>query len=140
MEERPFSDITFREFLGEGKLMGSRCKKCGKIYVPPRHFCPECHGEDMEWHELKGQGELAAFTCIFVSPPAMVKEGYDRKHPYCTGVVKLEEGPRMVARIEGVDASKPETIKIGTPLMMDFLERGEGEEAYTSLAFRPSKG
>ncbi len=33
---------------------------------------------------------------------------------------------RVVARIEGVDGSKPETIKIGTPLQVEFLHRGEG--------------
>jgi uncharacterized OB-fold protein len=137
MEEKAFSDISYREFLDEGKLMGSRCRSCGQLYVPPRHFCMECHSQDMEWHEFKGQGELAAFTCIFVGPPHMVKEGYDRKNPYCTGVVKLAEGPRIVARIEGVDAADPDSIKIGTPLEMLFLTRGKGEEARTSLAFKP---
>jgi uncharacterized OB-fold protein len=28
MEERPFSDISYEQFLSEEKLMGSRCKKC----------------------------------------------------------------------------------------------------------------
>ena len=137
MEERPFSDISYREFLEEGKLMGSRCKSCGELYVPPRHFCLTCPKGEMEWFEFKGEGELAAFTCIFVAPPHMVELGYDRKHPYCTGVVKLAEGPRVVARIEGVDASKPESIRIGTPLVMDILHSGEGEKAKTFLAFRP---
>ena len=137
MEERPFSDISYEQFLNESKLMGSKCKGCGQLYIPPRHFCVECHSGDMEWFEFKGEGELAAYTCIFVGPPWMVEQGYDRKNPYCTGVIVLEEGPRIVARIEGVDASKPEEIKIGTPLTAEFLQRGEGEEVKTSLAFRP---
>jgi uncharacterized protein len=138
MEERPISDITYRQFLSEGKFMGTKCRKCGRLYVPPRHFCLDCRSDDMEWHEMVGEGELAAFTCIFVAPPYMVEMGYDRKHPYCTGVVTLKEGPRIVARIEGVDASKPETIRIGTPMKSEFLRMGEGEEAKTLLAFRPS--
>jgi uncharacterized OB-fold protein len=36
MEERPFSDISFKEYLNEDKLMGSRCKKCQAFYAPPR--------------------------------------------------------------------------------------------------------
>ena len=140
MEERPFSDISYRQFISEGKLMGSKCRKCGALSVPPRHFCMECHGDDMEWHQMKGDGELAAFTCIFVAPPKMVAKGYDRKNPYCTGVVKLEEGPRTVARIVGVDAADPESIKVGMPLQVDFIREGEGEEAVTSLAFRPRSG
>jgi uncharacterized OB-fold protein len=138
MEERPFSDISFRSFLDEDKLMGSKCRKCGQLYVPPRHFCLECRSDDMEWHEIKGEGELAAYTCISIGPSFMIAEGYDRKNPYCTGVVALVEGPRVVARIEGVDARDPESIKIGTAMKAEFLHRGEGEEARTFLAFRPS--
>ncbi len=138
MEERAFSDITYRQFLEEDKFMGSKCVKCGQLYVPPRHFCIACFGEDMEWHEMEGEGELSAFTCIFVAPPHMVAMGYDRKNPYCTGVVTLKEGPRMVARIEGVEAANPDSIKIGTPMKVEFVHRGEGEEATTYLAFRPS--
>jgi uncharacterized OB-fold protein len=92
----------------------------------------------MEWVEMKGKGKLVAFTSIAIGPPFMIKEGYDRKHPYVSGVVELEEGTKVVARIEGVDGSKPETIKIGAPLKVEFLHRGEGTEATTFLAFRPS--
>jgi uncharacterized OB-fold protein len=92
----------------------------------------------MEWVEMKGNGKLAAFTCIAIGPPFMIKEGYDRKHPYVSGVVELEGGARVVARIEGVDVSKPETIEIGAPLRVEFLHRGEGESPMTFLAFRPS--
>lgn len=138
MEERPISDISFRKFLDEEKLMGSKCGKCGKLYVPPRHFCYHCRSSQMEWHEMKGEGELAAFTCIYIGPAFMAEEGYGRNNPYCTGVVALAEGLRVVARIEGVDASKPESIKIGMPMKVAFLHRGEGEKARTFLAFRPA--
>lgn len=138
MEERPLSDISYYRFIDEEKLMGSKCKECGQLYVPPRHFCIECHGSDMEWRRMEGKGELAAFTCIYIGPPFMVQQGFDRKNPYCTGVVKLEEGPRVVARIEGVDAGDPESIKVGTPLEVEFLHWGEGEEEVVTLAFRPS--
>jgi len=137
MEGRPFNDISYEQFLGEDKLMGSRCQKCGVLSVPPRAICIKCYGTEMEWIEMKGNGKLAAFTCIAIGPPLMIKEGYDRKHPYISGVVELEEGVKVVARIEGVDGSKPETIKIGTPLQVEFLHRGEGENLTTFLAFRP---
>ena len=137
MEEMPFNDISYERFLNEEKLMGSRCRKCGMLFAPPRSICIKCYDMDMEWVEMKGKGKLAAFTCIAIGPPLMIKEGHDRKHPYVSGVVELEEGARVVARIEGVDGSKPETIKIGTPLRVEFLHRGEGEDSATFLAFRP---
>jgi len=137
MEERAFSDISHGKFLNEDKLMGSKCKKCGYISCPARAICPKCKGWDMEWIPMKGIGKLIAYTCISVGPPMMIQEGYDREHPYCSGVVELDEGTKVCARIEGVDASKPQTIKVGTPVTVKFLHRGEGENLKTFLAFMP---
>ena len=104
MEERPFSDVAFEKYLREDKLMGSRCKNCEALYVPPRPICVTCAGDDLVWEEMSGKGKLAAFTCISIGPSAMIAEGYNRNNPYCSGVVELVEGPRVDARIEGVDA------------------------------------
>ena len=138
MEERPFSDDSYGQFLNEEKLMGSKCQQCGAVFIPPRPICIKCHGTKMKWAEMKGKGKLAGFTVIAGGPPAMIKEGYDREHPYVSGVVKLEEGVKVDARIEGVNVNKPETIKIETPLLVRFLHRGEGENLKTILAFSPA--
>ncbi len=137
MEERAFITASYEQFLNQGKLMGSRCKKCGALFLPPRPICINCFGSEMEWAQMKGKGKLIAFTCIAVGPPFMIQEGYSREHPYCVGVVELEEGVRIDSRIEGVDTTKPEAIKIGTPLTVEFLHRGEGEKSATFLAFKP---
>ncbi|MBL7205325.1 MAG: Zn-ribbon domain-containing OB-fold protein [Desulfobacteraceae bacterium] len=137
MEERPFSDISFEKFLNEEKLMGSRCEGCDTVFVPPRSVCTTCYQPKMQWVEMKGKGKLAAFTCITIAPPFMIEQGYNRKNPYCSGVVELEEGGRVDARIEGVDAGKPEDIKVGMPLKVKFLHRIEGEKKETYLAFEP---
>lgn len=138
MEDRSFSDISYDQYLNEERLMGSRCKECNAIFAPPRPICIKCHSSDMEWVEMKGRGKLAAFTCIAIGPAFMEEEGYDRNNPYCVGVVELEEGPRVDARIEGVDTGKPETIRVGMPLTVKFLHRGEGDNLRTFLAFEPS--
>ena len=137
MEERPFSDISYEQYLKEEKLMGSRCKKCGTLFVPPRSICIKCYSSKMEWVEMKGKGRLHAFTCITVAPPFMIEQGYDRTHPYCSGVVDLEEGVKVDARIEGVDATKAEEITVGMPVKVAYLHWGEGEDKETFLAFQP---
>jgi len=91
----------------------------------------------MQWIEMKGKGKLAAFTCISIGPSFMIEEGYNRKNPYCVGVIELDEGPRVDARIENVEASKPDDIKVGTPMTVKFLHRGEGVDKKTYLAFEP---
>ncbi len=126
---------SFSKFLEEKKLMGSRCRACGRLYLPPRPLCPECFGEEMEWVELSGRGRLVAFTAVHVAPTAMLAAGYSREKPYCVGLVRLEEGPRISAQILGFDPKRPEGIKPGMPLRAVFLERGEGEARRTYLAF-----
>ena len=91
----------------------------------------------MEWIEMEGKGRLAAFTCINIPPPFMIAQGYSRKNPYCTGVVELEQGARVDARIEGVDCSKPEDIKVGMPLKVKYLHNNMGAKKETYLAFEP---
>jgi len=135
MSERTFSEHAFQAYLSEGKLMGSRSKATGKVYIPPRPLDPETHSDEMEWVELSGKGELAAFTSVFIGPNAMIKAGYDRKNPYLSGIVKLEEGPFISAQILGLDAVCPDINIIGTPLTVQFIERGEDEEKRTFLAF-----
>ena len=137
MEERHFSDISYAKFLMEEKFMGSRCQYCDALFVPPRPICVKCHGNKMGWEELKGSGKLAAFTCIGIGPSFMAAEGFSRENPYCSGVVELDEGARVDARIEGLDTKNPENIKIGMPLTVKFLHRFQGELPKTYLAFTP---
>lgn len=136
MGNRAFSDISYQQFLAEEKLMGSKCNRCGAVYVPPRPICTECRKSDLQWVEASGKGKLAAFTCISIGPAFMIAEGYDRKNPYYVGVVELDEGPRVDVRLEGLE-SKPENIKVGTPMTVKFLHRGEGDAQKTYLAFEP---
>jgi hypothetical protein len=103
-------------------------------------MCPRCFGADMAWTELAGQGTLLAFTAVYIAPTAMIEAGYGRDNPYVAGIVQLAEGPAVSAQIVGVDATKPEAIAIGTTLRVAFIERGQGEEKRTFLAFEPASG
>ena len=124
MDEMPFTAASFDKFCSEKKVMASRCKGCAELWLPPRPLCPKCHSNKMEWEELTGKGKLVSFTVIGVGPWTMTNEGYDKDHPYCSGVVELEEGPRISTQILGVEVARPENIKIGTSVTADFVERG----------------
>jgi uncharacterized OB-fold protein len=135
MSERDFTGQSFYQYLEEKRLMGSRCRSCGALHLPPRALCPTCYGEEMAWEEMGGKGKLVAFTTVHIAPTAMIEAGYDRKNPYCTGIVQLEGGPSISAQIIGLDAARPEELQIGMPLRLAFVQRGEGEKAQTYLAF-----
>jgi len=138
METLPFSDIAYDQYLSEERLMGSRCEHCRRLYVPPRPICIDCQKTEMALVEMSGQGKLAGFTFISIGPAFMRKEGYDRNNPYCVGVVELQEGTRVDARIEGVDPKAPESIKIGMPMKVAFLHRGTEIDPKSYLAFEPA--
>jgi hypothetical protein len=116
--------------------MASRCQQCGTLHLPPRAICPKCHGEALTWTEVAGRGRLAAFTSVYIVPTAMGAEGYGRENPYVAGIVELDEGVKISARILGVDAKDAASIRIGAPLSVEFLTQGEGDAQRTFLAFR----
>jgi len=136
MNDRTFNDQSYEQFLEEGRIMGAKCKECGALALPPRPVCISCFCRDLEWVSFRGVGKLCAFTSIMVAPPSMAKEGYGRNNPYIVGVVELEEGPKTVGRIIGLDARKPDEVKVGTQLKAEFMHMGEAPNQKTALAFR----
>ena len=136
--ERAFTGDSFNQFLNEEKLMGTKCRACGTLCLPPRPICTKCGSQDMEWTEMKGKGKLSAFTSICVAPTLMIQEGCGRDKPYCSGVVELDEGVKISGRILGIDNDNPENIKVGTPLTVEFVHKEDGESKVTYLAFRAS--
>ncbi len=125
---------SFYDFLKEKKIMGTKCKDCGEVYLPPRPLCPKCIDSEMEWVELEGKGKLEAFTSITVAPTHMLNAGYTRDNPYVFGIVQLDSGPSISALILNVDAKKPEDIKIGSPMTVEFVTIGDK----VLLGFKPS--
>lgn len=133
---KPFSVVAFNQFLAAHQLMAARCVDCGSLALPPRAICPACRSKHMEWVAVSGKGKLAAFTVIYIAPTFMIEQGYGREKPYVSGIVELDEGPRVSAHILGLDALHPETIQIGTPLVVDFIDYVSGDKTHTYLAFR----
>ena len=129
------SAAFYNKLKEEKKLVGVKCQDCGHLSPEPRPMCPECHGVNMEWHQFSGKATLSTFTCISIVPVNMVAKGYGRDKPYCTGIVDLEEGPRISAMINGVDGTNPQGIETGMNLVLDAEELDEESPA---LAFKPA--
>ncbi len=119
--------------------MSSRCAVCGSLSLPPRAICSNCHSVDLEWTETSGKGKLVGFTVVSIAPTFMIEQGYGRDKPYVSGIVELDEGVKISSRILGVDASKPESIRIGTRLEVEFIDAGEGDKKKSYLAFKTNQ-
>jgi uncharacterized OB-fold protein len=124
MSDRPFTSDSFYQFAAERKLMGSRCQACGAEYCPPKSICIKCNSDTMEWKQFSGKGKIVTFSVIPYGPMPFIKEGYGREKPYCSGIIQLEEGPRIAGQIVGVDVTQPDKIQISTQVTLDFTERG----------------
>ena len=129
---KPFNAVSFYQYLREGKLMGIQCRYCGQLSAEARPMCQSCHSSEINWFEFSGEAELCTFTCISIVPVVMAEKGYGRDNPYCSGIVILDEGPRISARILNVDTLKPQSIHIGTKMVLD-LSDVEGDKPVLSF-------
>jgi hypothetical protein len=105
----PYTKVDkFAYYLQKGKLMGTKCKKCGEMYFPPRADCLKCLTDTIEWIEYSGKGTLASFTKIHAAP-----KGFEDIVPYTLGIVDLKEGGRLIAWTKDISDKE---IKIGMPV------------------------
>ena len=81
-----FTAITkTNDFIGhleQGKITGTKCKKCGVLFFPPRADCYQCLSSEMEWFEVSGTGKLAAYSKLQYGPI-----GFEGDLPYCIAVL-----------------------------------------------------
>jgi uncharacterized OB-fold protein len=89
--------VAYERFLAEGRFMIQRARKTGEYVFYPKVMSPS--GEtDLEWVEASGNGTVYAITV-----------NRKREGSYNVALVDLDEGPRMVTTIVGV-----ETLPIGS--------------------------
>jgi hypothetical protein len=93
----------FWEGLLAKTLYYSRCVHCGHAASYGTFSCSFCGQDAFLWQISKGQGTLLSFVTYHRS-----YEGFDT--PYTIGLVELDEGPRLLARIEHNRFSGNETV------------------------------
>ena len=95
-----------------GELRLQRCRDCRTVYFPPRPFCPACHTEDIEVFAASGRGRLYSYVISYLAVPGF-------EPPHIIAVVELEEGPRLLSNLVGVEAS-PEALELDLDLRVVF--------------------
>jgi uncharacterized protein len=106
----------FYEAAAEGRLLVQRCQATGRHQWYPRAHSVHDIGGDVEWVESSGRGVVYTFSVVGRSPFD------DVEAPYVFSIVELEEGVRMATNIVGVP---PEDVRIGMPVRVRFVPRGE---------------
>lgn len=57
----------YLEGLKEGKIIGRKCNKCGRVYVPPKMYCEDCFRPTDKWVEVKDEGIVETAVASFIS-------------------------------------------------------------------------
>jgi len=96
--------LKFVEALKQGKLMGTKCSRCGVKYLPPRTQC-KCGSHEMEWYDAPTKGKLVTYTLVTYPPESMSKYA-----PYIVAIAELEDGTRLLAHITDVT---PQNLRVG---------------------------
>ena len=106
------------EAAREGRLDIPLCGDCGKHHFYPRAICPHCHSDNLKFDTVSGRGEVHTFT-IARRPagPAFADDV-----PYVVALIELEEGPRMMSRVQTDD---PESVRIGAKVEVTFVKASD---------------
>lgn len=95
-------ETRFRETLARGQIELPGCEDCGRIHFYPRNLCPHCHSANIALRPVSGRGRVHSTTTV--------RRRAERGGDYNLCIVELEEGVRMMSRVEGLP---PERVRIG---------------------------
>jgi uncharacterized OB-fold protein len=114
---RPRPSLTqdnrfFFEGAAAGVLLVRRCNTCARIQHPPLPMCPVCNGITWTPESLSGRGTVYTYTVTH--HPRF--DGFQT--PFVVALVELEEGPRIVSNVVGVD---PALVHIGMAVRVEFV-------------------
>lgn len=103
-------DTQWRDALAQGRLLLQRAIGSGATFFPPRLIEPGTGEADLEWIEASGFGTVYSVTMINQKPPG---------EPYNVVLIDLDEGPRVMSRVEGAGE-----VSIGLRVVAR-IERGD---------------
>lgn len=114
-------DQEYLSFLAQGRFMLQRRRPDAKPFFYPRVAEPGTGSTDLEWVEATGLGTVHATTLVRVRPP---------QADYNVAIIELDDGPRMLSRVEGVE---PADVAIG----MRVMARIVAFEDHHAVVFEP---
>ena len=122
----------WREIPQRYRLEGVKCTKCNELYFSRYVICPNCKSRELEKMTCSDHGKVITYTVIHVAPSR-----FELQTPYVLGLVELEDGIRLTARITDCNL---EDVKVGMPVEVTFRrvrESGASGIIKYGYKFRP---
>lgn len=118
---------AFSDFLAQGKIMATRCKKCYREYYPPRSDCSHCLSQEMDWFECPYEGKLVTFTQVmvlpehFALPELSIPFARAVLTPSPVGLLEVKDGIRIMGWVPKASAGDLEVgdHMIASPRVLD---------------------
>lgn len=107
-ESKPFWDGARAH-----RLMIPRCNACGRAWFPPSALCAHCLSDDTRWEEACGRGTVFSFVVVH----RVYHPFFADRVPYVVAVVELEEGPRLLSNVVGIE---PDKVRCNMPVEVTF--------------------
>jgi hypothetical protein len=99
------------------KILGVKCPKCDKVYVPPREYCEKDFTKlDENWVEIGSEGVITNYTIVNYNDKHL-----PRKAPYILALIKLDGADTPMAHI--VEGIETEEVQIGMRVRAVFSEK-----------------
>lgn len=107
----------WREIPQRYRLQAGKCRKCGKLFMPPRLICDACKSREFDTVRLPAAGSVYTYTVVRVPP-----SGFASQAPYVLAIVELDGGFKLTMQITDCN---PEDVKIGSKVKLEFRKINE---------------
>jgi uncharacterized protein len=106
-------NAEFYAHCAAGELRFQRCEACATWRHPPRARCAACGSDQWEWALATGGGRVFSWT-ITHRP---LDPGFADEVPYAVVVAEMDEGPRLVGNLRGIE---PTELELDLPIVVVF--------------------
>lgn len=133
-EPRPMPYVTgeteqYWQSAADGKLLYRQCNDCGLAYHYPRALCPDCLSGDVDWRKADGTGKVFTFTIM-----RQLAGWPEDDLPVVVAYVELDEGPRLMTNVVGVEYTD---IEVSDRVQVQFVDTKDDDIAIP--VFEPVK-
>jgi uncharacterized OB-fold protein len=119
---------VWREKPHRYRLEGTRCKKCGRTWVPSRAVCP-CGGHGLSPVTLPEEGKIVTWTVVHTGHPE-----FGDGTPYALAVVEFGKGARLLMQLADF---RREDLKIGRKVRVEFRKiQAAGESGVLCYGYK----
>jgi hypothetical protein len=127
--------IAMSRFLLElkrGKIIGTKCDKCGRVMTPPRVFCELCFKPFDDWVYLEDTGVIITWGISYIDWDA--SRISEPVFPAVIGIDGASEGVGFMHMLGEIEPD-PAKIKVGMRVKAVWKPSAEREGAITDIKY-----